>query len=424
MDLLTPYLQRLAADGNFSGAILAAEGDRQWLRSYGWADAASGRAMANDTPLRIGSLSKSFTAALVLRLVDDGLLALDQPLQPLLPQFKLPDALTASHLLRHRSGLGNHTALPDYWPTRMQQYWTPDQLINDILAHPPLFAPGEGCAYSNTAYALLARLLEILRGKPFAVLLRQMLASAGLSGIRDEVEAPATDGARGYWLATEWQAAPPLDISNGFGAYSLSANAPSLLRWWQALSSSDILSPHSRAWMFATENGEDGFAAGWYREHTPDGPVLSHLGDINGFVSVLLAQPAKNRCVIALSNLAQTDAWALAETVCQLLDGKPVDTGPAATGFAPLPDWLDGRYLAGDGDEIIMNGGIATLTRRYGARCDCAVIASRSEPEHCEARLERLPERLIFSRQAAGTRLTHISGLKRHEYRKISNSSR
>ncbi|SUX36107.1 Uncharacterised protein [Chromobacterium violaceum] len=138
----------------------------------------------------------------------------------------------------------------------------------------------------------------------------------------------------------------------------------------------------------------------------------------------MLAQPAKNRCVIALSHLAQTDAWALAETVCQLLDGNPVDTGPAATGFATLPDWLDGRYLAGDGDEIIMNGGIATLTRRYGARCDCAVIASRSGPEHCEARLERLPERLIFSRQAAGTRLTHISGLKRHEYRKISNSSR
>ncbi|WP_080509034.1 serine hydrolase domain-containing protein [Chromobacterium violaceum] len=144
MDLLMPYLQRLAADGNFSGVILAAEGDRQWLRSYGWADAASGRAMANDTPLRIGSLSKSFTVALVLRLVDDGLLALDQPLQPLLPQFKLPDALTAGHLLRHRSGLGNHTALPDYWPTRMQQYWTPDQcrrLVSRTRARRPRLLP-------------------------------------------------------------------------------------------------------------------------------------------------------------------------------------------------------------------------------------------------------------------------------------------
>ncbi|RBJ77064.1 hypothetical protein C3L29_031325, partial [Pseudomonas sp. MWU12-2534b] len=281
----------------------------------------------------------------ILQLVDQGRLALEQPLRPLLPQLDLPAEITAGQLLRHRSGLANHTALPDYWPDRMRGRWTPDQLLNDMLARPLLFAPGSDCAYSNTGYALLARLAETVGGQPFAVQLRQMLDSLGLSSIQDEMASPAADAAHGYWLDSAWTEAEPLDISNGYGAYSLSAAAPGLLRWWRAAWRGDALSPASRDWMFATEDGADDFAAGWHREHGPQGPLISHIGDVNGFIAALYAEPAQDRCVIVLSNLAQTDAWALAETMAGLLDGQECAAPGLPAPELTLPAWTDGDYL-------------------------------------------------------------------------------
>ena len=187
------------ADGGvFSGAVIVArDGIPLFRHAYGMADREWAIPNTPDTVFRIGSITKQFTAAAILKLAGAGSLSLDDPAIRYLPE--LPPAwapMTIRMLLNHSSGLPNVTALPGYATQLGRIERSPMETVALLYREDLLFPPGSGHEYSNTGYILLAGLIERITGQSFARYLNDaILAPAGLASTRTPIPAPSSPGA-------------------------------------------------------------------------------------------------------------------------------------------------------------------------------------------------------------------------------------
>lgn len=165
-------------------------GDEQWFGSAGVADTGTGRERRQHEQFRIGSATKAFTAAVVLRLVGEGKLSLDDTVEKWLPGL-VQSTISIRQLLNHTSGLFNYGNDPELFVKGMGDAWyehrydtyTPLQLVKIGLANPPYFQPGEGFGYSNTNYYLAAMIVEKATGSTFEQELnRTIIRPLGLTG--------------------------------------------------------------------------------------------------------------------------------------------------------------------------------------------------------------------------------------------------
>src|SRR5262245_51856017 len=139
---MNSYLQPYVQSGNFSGAVLAKEnGKTVFAKAYGFADRERKVPNTLQTRFRVASVSMQFTAAAVLRLVDEGKLSLDTHVGEFLPGTKGAEKITVRDLLTERSGLPDINNLPDYNDI-LQQHQTPASLVAKIQGQPLLFEPG------------------------------------------------------------------------------------------------------------------------------------------------------------------------------------------------------------------------------------------------------------------------------------------
>ena len=161
-------LERYEVPG--AAVALIRSGEVSWVRAYGVADARSGRPLGADAVFRVESLSKPVTAAAVLRLVDDGIVGLDDRLSSHVPDWPFPDAgelaetVTIRQLLGHRAGLQLGTIGLEYAPDAPRPSLREHLADEAVLARPP----GEGFLYSNPGYDLLELLIEEVTGTDLA----------------------------------------------------------------------------------------------------------------------------------------------------------------------------------------------------------------------------------------------------------------
>jgi D-alanyl-D-alanine carboxypeptidase len=214
------------------------EGLGYWSRTQGLAHVEPPAAAFDESLFYWGSVSKSVTAVLVLQLVQEGKLRLDDSLQQWFPQIPNAEHITIVQLLTHTSGLAVHpqgdplTAAPDM-ATRLQQ----------AVDAPSAFCPGVDAAYSNIAYLLLGRLLELLEQEPYHLIVQRRIAGPlGLLHLRalrpDETITPG--------LATPHQVRTPQPDPAAWqrlGNGNLVATAPDMLRYWKALLTGKLLPP-------------------------------------------------------------------------------------------------------------------------------------------------------------------------------------
>ncbi|GIH76703.1 D-alanyl-D-alanine carboxypeptidase [Planobispora longispora] len=175
-------LERAVAAKLAPGMIAEIRDGRQvWYGAAGVSDTETGRKRHRGERFRIGSATKSFTAAVVLKLVAEGRLSLDDTLGRHLPGLFTgtayePDKITIRQLLNQTSGLFAYTHDPDLIKLGVGQEWfkhrydtyTPERLVKIALKHPPVNRPGERFWYSNTNYILAAMIVEKATGRPFA----------------------------------------------------------------------------------------------------------------------------------------------------------------------------------------------------------------------------------------------------------------
>ena len=163
--------------GQFNGTVLVAEGGKVlYKKGLGLAHMEWKIPNQPDTKFRIGSLTKQFTAMLILQLVEQGKLKLDGKITDYLPDYprKSGDKITVHHLLNHTSGIPSYTGFPGFVANQSRDPYRPDEFVKKFFADKDLeFEPGARFSYNNSAYFLLGAIIEKVAGQPYEKVLQQ-----------------------------------------------------------------------------------------------------------------------------------------------------------------------------------------------------------------------------------------------------------
>ena len=319
------------------------------LKAYGDA-ALPNRAATVSTRFAIGSITKQFTAAAILVLVDREKLSLDDTVSKYLPELTGSGRVTIRELLSHTSGYRDYF-LQEYIPARMQRPTSVDSILRTWAERPLDFEPGSQWQYSGTNYVIAGRIVERVAGEPF----EKFLADDVLRpiGITDETFAdrPAEADAVGYYRFALGPPRPaPLTGRNWlFAMADLEMTAKDVALWDISLMKRTLLSTASYVAMetdIKTTTGEStGYGLGVFVANVAgsDGKrhvMLHHPGEISGFRSHDFVLPESKSALVILTNAEYSDATSELARALQPLVGVAPALPPAAEragGGSPLP---------------------------------------------------------------------------------------
>ncbi len=320
------------AVGQFGGSVLVAEhGKTIFKKGYGLANAEWGIPNAPDTKFRLGSVTKQFTAMLIMQLVQEGKLATTTTLAEALPYYRKDTGgrVTIHHLLSHTSGVPSYTSQPGFLANVSRNPFGTEEFVTKYCSGDLEFEPGTKYTYSNSGYFILGAVVEHLTGKPYEQALKErILDPLGMADTGyDHWETVLSKRATGYERSsTGLRTAAYLDMSIPGAAGALYSTVEDLLRWDQALYGDALLAPALKRQMF-TPNLNN-YAYGWGVRQAPLGPakaertVISHAGGINGFSSVIRRITDDRLLVVLLNNTGDAPLDALSMGIIDVVYGR------------------------------------------------------------------------------------------------------
>ena len=314
---LDTLLTRYHALRQFNGTVLVAD-DKGVVhqKAYGSANFEWQVPHTVDTRFRIGSITKQFTAVVVLQLVAEGKLKLDEKLVTYLPDYRKDTGsrVTLHHLLNHTSGIPSYTGLPGFMQNDSRDRFGVSDFVKKFASGDLEFEPGTKFRYNNSGYFLLGAIIEKVTGKPYAQVLQERLFDPlGMNHSGYDTAAPLIPKrASGYMLRPQgYVNAPYLDMSIPYAAGSLYSTVYDLYLWDRALHGNALLPAALKQKMF--EPGLEGYGYGWFIKPLTlaDGKTkvstVSHGGGINGFNTLLLRVPERKQVVVLLDNTSRGD---------------------------------------------------------------------------------------------------------------------
>jgi len=330
--------QRYAIPG-ISVAIVLPDG-AMWSGVSGMADIHTKAPVTRETSFAIASVSKTFTAALILALAEDGIVDLDAPVRQYLPSVKkISVKVKIRQLLDHTSGLRDfffHPSIDHALLSRPDRRWNATTALKYLGK--PYSEPGKSWHYSNTNYLLLGMIAEAAGKKPLADQVRQrFLAPLGLDHTWYQPEdPPPTDVAHGYRFTSTSTAAPAIDLTDGTplvpftsvvtaagGAGGFASTARDLAHWAQALYGGQVLRPEYLAAM------EDPSTTAALKSSIPYGygtqvveidglRTYGHSGRLLGFRSAMRYVPDNGVSIAIVTNQSRTDPAPILRSLLKL----------------------------------------------------------------------------------------------------------
>ena len=323
------------ANRQFNGTVLVAEkGQVIFKKGYGMANMEWDIANAPDTKFRLGSITKQFTAMLIMQLVEKGKLTLTGKITDYLPDYPKAtgDKITIHHLLTHTSGIPNYTGFPKFFETQSRDPYTPETFTKEFADRPLDFEPGSKFSYSNSGYFLLGVIIEKVTSKSYADVLKEnILAPLKLTDTGYDLFSPILPKrATGYEKkSTGYANAPYLDMSIPYAAGSLYSTVEDLYRWDQALYTDKLLSATGKTTMYTPYL--DGYAYGWGVSNVKVGQlndsllVIGHGGGINGFNTLISRLPKDRQLVVLLNNTGGAPLNDIQRNILRILYNQPVE---------------------------------------------------------------------------------------------------
>jgi CubicO group peptidase (beta-lactamase class C family) len=316
--------QALDATGLPGMSAVVTHGDRI-VHASGLGHDANGRAVTADTPMRVASVSKSFTAAAVMTLVDEGRVALDQPVVAYLPEFRTADPrtdrITVRHLLNHTSGLSDRTVDID----ATQRATTLTGYLAAVRTGTLAADPGTHYEYCNVNYDVAARLVEAVDGRDFTEAMRgRVFGPLGMttSAVGDRVVRPA-DGFVSLYGA--WVPRAELPAFRTGGAGGVVTTASDMGRWLisQTGHGPRMLTPAALAALHEPGPGL-GYALGWGVEQVGGRTLLVHSGNLFTYNAVQAVDPVTGHGFAVMTNSAalQDDTYAVLLGLVDLVAGR------------------------------------------------------------------------------------------------------
>lgn len=316
-------------DSLFEDAVGAAvmvidRGEVVFQKTYGVANMETQAPVTPATNFRLASVSKQFTAASALLLLDRGQLTLDDPLTRFFPGFhEYGQHITVRNLLQHRSGLPDYEDLIPAGTSLQLQ----DQNVLNLLmqTRAALFEPGSRFKYSNSGYVLLGLIVEVVSDQPFDRFVKmQIFEPPGMDGSllpmpgRHEVERRALGHVRkdGAWVVGDQGVTTAL---RGDGTVYSSLN--DLVRWINALDAKQLLSEEAYRLMYTAAPAPErngGYGCGWVIDTYRDESRVYHNGETRGFRLGLHRFPERRAAVVVLQNYSRPEAM---NTLCEKIAG-------------------------------------------------------------------------------------------------------
>ena len=302
--------------GQFNGSVLVAENGKViFKKGFGMANMEWEVPNQPDTKHRLGSVTKQFTAMLILQLVEEGKLNLNVPITTYLPDYpkETGDIITIHHLLTHTSGIPNFTSFPNYQKELSKNSYNPKALIKIFSDSSLQFKPGEKFSYSNSGYLLLGAIIEKVSGKPYEQILHEKILDPlkmNNTGY-DHHETILKNRASGYEKnENKLRNADYIDMSVPFSAGALYSTVEDLYLWDQALYNETLLPSKTRDLLFKPYIKAMGasYGYGWFVIKTPIGNtgdsviVIGHTGGINGFNTSIQRIPSDKHLIVLLNN--------------------------------------------------------------------------------------------------------------------------
>lgn len=301
------------------------------MRGYGYADLEHGVPAVEKTVYRIGSVTKQFTAAAIMRLVEQGRIELDDPVSEYLPGLaSWAGEVTIHQLLNHTSGVKSYTSLGPTWMEIMPLDRTHEQMVALFRDAPTDFAPGEQWRYNNSGYYLLGMIIEKVTGQSYAEYLEEeFYGPLGLDATVYCSEGPLIPNrAEGYVVQDgEFRNDAPISMTQPYSAGSLCSTVGDLARWARALARGEVVSPASYRQMIEPTRLADGkeqaYGYGLSTGKLGEEPYVAHGGGINGFISQLAYYPEADVAIAVLSNSQNANSSAIEQQIARRVLGIP-----------------------------------------------------------------------------------------------------
>ena len=347
--------------------------------SYGMTNVLEKMPMQADDVMRLGSITKQFTAVGIMMLVDEGKISLSDKLSTFLPDYpEVGNQITIENLLTHTSGVPNYTSNPNF-VKNMEKEMSVKEMIATFKNEPLDFEPGTKWSYSNSGYFLLGAIIEKVSGVPYAkfvedrIFVPLKMNNSSYEGYERTKQRHAQGHSKnkdGFVFSRK------LSMSLPYAAGSLTSTVDDLATWDAAISSGALLKAESWKKVFTPYVLKQGVATsygyGWGIGQLEGSPMISHGGGINGFSTFALRLPEDKVYVAVLTNA--DGGLAKPEMVASRLAAKVI--GKAIPEFTTVKldaatidqyvgvykiDEKNRRNFVRDGDKLIM-------TRTNGAR--------------------------------------------------------
>lgn len=319
----------------FNGSVLVAEnGKIIYKGAYGQANMEWNIPNTPDTKFRLGSITKQFTATVIMQLVEQGKIKLDAKLTDYLPDYRKDtgEKITIHHLLTHTSGIPSYTGQPGFFQNVSRNPYKVDDFVKQYASGDLEFEPGSKYRYNNSGYFLLGAIIERVTGKPYEQVLQQNIFDPlGMKNTGyDHYNTILSKRASGYGKTPDsYTNAPYLDMSIPYAAGSLYSTVEDLYLWDQALYTDKVLSAQSKALMYKPflEN----YAYGWavtnasFKQNDQPVQVISHDGGINGFTTTIVRFPKEKNLIVMLDNTGTEYLDRLSDSIARILYNQPYE---------------------------------------------------------------------------------------------------
>lgn len=345
-------------------AVMIARGNKIIFRgAQGQANIELGVPLSPDQVFRIASVTKIFTAALVIKLSEDGELSLDDSLARFLPEFPGATGITIRELLTHTAGVSDQVPVSAVQPGFSRRDVDTVTSVGEIAKRPPLFAPGSDQDYSNAGYIILGAVIEKVTGKPwYSVLEERLLKPLGLKNTTYGLAERVLPGrVAGYTTGTpdhQTINAPFISMTIPASAGALVSTLDDLRRWMRLLvdgrviNNKDFQQMISPAVLPGGEFSAHPYGYGMYIWHVRGATMIGHTGQINGFASILAYLPSRDITIIAFGNDDNFDAQNFGRRLAAITLENPYPSVKSVTISNADLIALSGQYR--DGKEVRM----------------------------------------------------------------------
>jgi len=333
-----------------AAAVVTFPDGSRWTGQAGLASISPREEVSADTGFVVGSITKTFVAALVLQLDEEGVMELDAPLSRWVPDYPRARRISLRQLLNHTAGVFNHFEHPLYESLvfgRPDHEWEPQEIL-DEFRRPPYFAPGEGFHYSNTGFVLLGMAIEAATGEQLGdELERRFFRPLGLQETHLQAGSAEPGSAHGYLrspnghrhVSASGNYRPSRSAATvAWAAGAIVSSAEDIADWAEALYSGDVLEQESLAQLtdyLYSPYPRGTYALGTRTRLVQGARAFGHTGSLRGYMAAMWRFPDESVTVVTLSNLGRYDGNRLADALVSYALSEAAD--PPQPAPSPMP---------------------------------------------------------------------------------------